>query len=128
IMTNHHCARECIDHVTHRGEDLLEHGFYARARSEERPCGPTYWVDQLLSITDVTDSVNAAVPAGASASQAADQRAQAIRALQSGCQAGAPDLNCEVVTMYRGGQFKLYRFRRFNDIRLVFAPEATMAF
>ncbi len=130
IMTNHHCARACIESSTHAegGEDLLENGFYARTRAEERPCGPGYWVDQLLNITDVTDSVNAAVPEGASASQAADKRAQAIHTLETGCSAGAPDLNCQVVVMYRGGQYKLYRFRRFTDIRLVFAPEDKMAF
>ena len=127
IMTNHHCARACIEKSTHPGEDLLENGFYARARTEERPC-ESYWVDQLLNITDVTDSVNASVPAGSSASQAADKRQQAIHALETGCAAGAPDLNCQVVVMYRGGQYKLYRFRRFTDIRLVFAPEDRMAF
>ncbi len=127
VMTNHHCARACIESATRAGEDLLENGFYARTRSEERPCA-NMWVDQLLSITDVTDSVNAAVPAGAAPSRAADLRAAAIAGLQRRCGAGAPDLNCQVVVMYRGGQYKLYRFRRFSDVRLVFAPEGQMAF
>jgi hypothetical protein len=127
IMTNHHCARSCIESSTREGEDLLENGFYARSRTEERSCR-NMWVDQLLSIADVTDSVNAAVPAAAAASRAAQLRADAIRALERGCTAGAPDLNCQVVTMYRGGQYKLYRFRRFSDLRLVFAPEDKMAF
>ncbi|MDP3774488.1 MAG: S46 family peptidase, partial [Gemmatimonadales bacterium] len=64
VMTNHHCARACIDAVTRQGEDLLTNGFYSRTRAEERAC-PNYQLDQLLSITDVTDSVNAAVPAAA---------------------------------------------------------------
>lgn len=127
IMTNHHCARACIESATRQGEDLLGNGFYARARTDERAC-QGYWVDQLLSISDVTDSVNAAVPAGALPGRAADLRAEVIRTLERGCSAGAPDLNCQVVTMYRGGQYKLYRFRRFSDLRLVFAPEDRMAF
>ncbi|HEY2805160.1 MAG TPA: S46 family peptidase [Gemmatimonadales bacterium] len=127
IMTNHHCARACIESSTRSGEDLLENGFYARARTDERACA-NYWVDQLLNITDVTDSVNSAVPAGSSPTQAADHRQQKIHELETGCSAGAPDLNCQVVVMYRGGQYKLYRFRRFSDIRLVFAPEDKMAF
>ncbi|MFI5279265.1 MAG: S46 family peptidase [Gemmatimonadales bacterium] len=127
IMTNHHCARACIVSATRAGEDLLENGFYARARSDERSCGPDYWVDQLLSISDVTDSVTAAV-AAAPATRAAELRAAAIQALERACRAGAPDLNCQVVTMYRGGQYKLYRFRRFTDIRLVFAPEDKITF
>ena len=127
IMTNHHCARSCIDGVSRQGEDLLENGFYARSRTDERSC-PNYWVDQLLSISDVTDSVTAAVPAAATAARAAELRAAAIQALERGCRAGAPDLNCQVVPMYRGGQYKLYRFRRFTDIRLVFAPEDKITF
>jgi hypothetical protein len=127
IMTNHHCARACIESATHQGEDLLENGFYARARTDERQCA-NYWVDQLLSISDVTDSVNAAVAAAAPATRAAELRAAAIQAIERGCRAGAPDLNCQVVTMYRGGQYKLYRFRRFTDIRLVFAPEDKITF
>ena len=127
IMTNHHCARSCIESSTRQGEDLLGNGFYARARSDERPCRD-FWVDQLLSITDVTDSVNAEVPANTAANRAAELRTQAMRALERGCSAGAPDLNCQVVTMYRGGQYKLYRFRRFTDVRLVFAPEDRIAF
>ena len=127
VMTNHHCARACIEAATRPGEDLLENGFYARSRSDERACRGM-WVDQLLSITDVTDSVNAAIAANATATRASDQRAEAIAGLERRCAAGVPDLNCQVVSMYRGGQYKLYRFRRFNDVRLVFAPEAQIAF
>lgn len=127
IMTNHHCARACIEGVTRQGEDLLGNGFYARTRQEERPC-PNMWVDQLLSITDLTDSVNAAVPAGATPARAAELRAAAIRRLEERCAGGAPDLVCQMVSMYRGGQYKMYRFRRFSDVRLVFAPESDIAF
>lgn len=127
VMTNHHCARGCIDAVTKPGEDLLANGFYAATRAEERPC-PGMVLDQLQAISDVTDSVNAAVPAGAPASQAARLRSDAIAGLERRCDASAPDANCQVVTMYRGGQYKLYRFRRFSDLRLVFAVEAQTAF
>jgi hypothetical protein len=125
VMTNHHCARGCIASSTKPGEDLLENGFYARARGEERPCeGMT--LDQLEEITDVTDSVNAAVPAGTAATQAADLRRAAGLRLERAC--AAPGAFCQVVPMYRGGQYKLYRFRRFSDVRLVFAVEAQIGF
>jgi hypothetical protein len=127
VMTNHHCARSCIERVTREGEDLLENGFYARRREEERPC-PGMVLDQLLSIADVTDSVNAAVSAGATPARAADARAEAGRGLEQRCGAASPDLFCQVVSMYRGGRYKLYRFRRFQDVRLVFAVEGQMAF
>lgn len=127
VMTNHHCARGCIDAVSREGEDFLENGFYARTRAEERQC-PNFWLDQLLSIRDVTDSVTAAVPAGATPTQAADARAAAITDIQTRCSATGADLNCQVVTMYRGGQYKLYTFRRYTDVRLVFAPDGPAAF
>jgi hypothetical protein len=128
IMTNHHCARGCIVTATRQGEDLLGNGFYAARREDERSCGPNMYVDQLMGITDVTDSVNAAVPAGATPTRAADARAEAIRGLEGRCRAGAASTVCQVVTMYRGGQYKLYRFRRYTDIRLVFAPEDIITF
>jgi hypothetical protein len=127
VMTNHHCARACIDAATKPGEDLLSNGFYAATRPEERPC-PGMVLDQLQAISDVTDSVNAAVQAGASAARAAQLRAEAIRGLEQRCTASVADAFCQVVTMYRGGQYKLYRFRRYSDLRLVFAVEASTAF
>jgi hypothetical protein len=85
-------------------------------------------LDQLQAISDVTDSVSAAVPANTSPSRAAELRQEAIAGLQRRCDGSAPDAHCQVVTMYRGGQYKLYRFRRFTDLRLVFAVEAQTAF
>ncbi|MDH4044556.1 MAG: S46 family peptidase [Gemmatimonadota bacterium] len=127
VMTNHHCARGCIEAVTREGEDFIEDGFYAATRDEERSC-PNFWLDQLLSIRDVTDSVVSAVPSGVTPTQAAEARAAAIVDIQDRCRATGESLNCQVVTMYRGGQYKLYTFRRYTDVRLVFAPDGTAAF
>jgi hypothetical protein len=127
VMTNHHCARGCIEAVTRDGEDFIQDGFYAKTRDEERPC-PNFWLDQLLAIRDVTDSVTAAVPSGVTPTQAAEARAAAMTDIQDRCQAAGESLNCQVVTMYRGGQYKLYTFRRYTDVRLVFAPDGTAAF
>jgi len=126
IMSNHHCARECADAVTRPGEDFLANGFYAPTRAEERAC-PDFSVDQLVEITDVTAQVSAAVPAGATATRAATLRDQATQAIQDRCDQSTPHAHCEVITMYRGGQYKLYRFRRWTEARLVFVPEAQAA-
>ena len=126
IMTNHHCARGCVQQVTHQGEDLLTNGFYAPTRGDERAC-PNFVVDQVAEITDVTAQVNAAVPAGATADRAATLRGEATQSIQDRCDASAPNTHCEVIAMYRGGQYKLYRFRRWTDGRLVFAPEVQAA-
>ena len=127
VMTNHHCARACIEGVTREGEDFLTNGFYARRREDERAC-PNFNIDQLLAIDDVTDSVDAAVPATATATRAADLRGARIRAIEQACTQGGPGRFCQVITMYRGGRYKLYTFRRYTDVRLVFAPETQMAF
>jgi len=127
IMTNHHCGRACIESSTKPGEDLLGDGFYAARREDERACkGMT--ADQLQEITDVTSQVTGAVPAGSSPSVAATRRAEAIDKIETACDKVAPDANCQVVTMYQGGKYMLYRFRRFTDLRLVFAVESQTAF
>lgn len=126
IMTNHHCARGCVQQVTRQGEDLLTNGFYAATRAEERAC-PGFVVDQLAEISDVTAQVSAAVPAGTSADRAAALRNEATQAIQARCDQSAPNTHCEVIAMYRGGQHKLYRFRRWSEARLVFAPEVQAA-
>ena len=126
IMSNHHCARGCADAVTRPGEDFLANGFYAPTRAEERAC-PNFSVDQLVEITDVTATVNGAVPPGATADRAAAARDAATEDIQNRCNQGTPNAHCEVITMYRGGQYKLYRFHRWTEARLVFVPETDAA-
>ena len=126
IMSNHHCARSCADAVTRPGEDFLANGFYAATRAEERAC-PNFTVDQLAEITDVTSQVTGAVPASATADRAAEAREAAIGAIEQRCSQSAPMAHCEVITMYRGGEYKLYRFHRWTEARLVFVPETDAA-
>ncbi len=126
VMTNHHCARECIESVTEKGEDLLANGFVAPTMADERRC-KTVFLDQLQEITDVTAKVQGAI-GSAKPEEAARLRAATIAAIEKECIGAATDIFCQVVTLYRGGQYKLYRFRRFSDVRLVMAPESQMAF
>ena len=126
IMSNHHCARGCADAVTRPGEDFLANGFYAATRAEERAC-PNFTVDQLAEITDVTAQVNGAVPAGATAVRASAARDSATDAIQNRCEQGTPNSHCEVINMYHGGQYKLYRFRRWTEAKLVLVPETDAA-
>jgi Peptidase S46 len=126
VMTNHHCARSCIESATKPGEDFLSDGFYARTREEERACQGLY-LDQLQEITDVTPRVMKAI-AGAKPEAAGKLRTAEIEKIEKECQGDAKDKACQVVTFYRGGQYKLYTFHRFNDVRLVMAPEGQIAF
>jgi hypothetical protein len=125
VMTNHHCARECITAVSTPDSNFQELGFVARSPSDERKCQGLY-VDQLQSIEDVTDRIQAAVKARAPAQQVA-QRDSAIAAIQSACKQET-QLTCQVVSYYQGGTYSLYRFKRFDDLRLVMAPEEAVSF
>ena len=127
VMTNHHCARACIESATKPGEDFLTNGFYAAKREDERVCQGLF-LDQLQQITDVTDRVSRAAAPTADAKTAATQRSKVVKEIEDECNKTEADAACQVVTMYRGGQYKLYRFHRFKDIRLVFAPEGQIAF
>ena len=113
--------------MTRQGEDLLTNGFVAATRAEERAC-QGFTVDQLAEITDVTAQVNGAVPAG----RDRGPRGGAARRGDRGDPATAATrrrakTHCEVITMYRGGQYKLYRFRRWTEAKLVFVPETQAA-
>lgn len=125
VMTNHHCARECTASSSSRDSNYIETGFAAGTQADEKKCRGM-WADQLQSITDVTERVRAAVR-GTSAAQQAQQRTAAIERLQRECATSA-EIVCEVVTFYQGGRYSLYKYRRWNDVRLVMAPEEGIAF
>jgi len=127
VMTNHHCARSCIESSTKPGEDFLSNGFYAPRKEDERTCQGLF-LDQLQQITDVTDRVSRSAAPTADPKTAATQRAKVIKVIEEECGKTEPDAACQVVSMYRGGQYKLYRFHRFKEVRLVFAPEGQIAF
>lgn len=125
VLTNHHCARSCISSSSPRDTNYIEVGFIASSIAEERRCQGLY-VDQLQSIEDVTARVRAASRA-ATASAQAERRARAIDSIQNACGSGT-GLTCQVVTFYQGGMYSLYRYKRYDDVRLVMAPEEGVAF
>jgi hypothetical protein len=125
VMTNHHCARECITAVSTPDSNFQELGFVSRTPAEERKCEGLY-VDQLQSIEDITEQMRGAVTAQSAARQVA-QRDSAIAAIQQSCQQET-GLTCQVISYYQGGVYSLFRFRRFDDLRLVLAPEEGISF
>jgi hypothetical protein len=125
VMTNHHCARECITAVSTPDSNFQEIGFVAKTQADERKC-PGLFVDQLQSIEDVTDRIQHAVTATTPAQQMA-QRTAAADSIEHGCETD-PSTHCQVITYYQGGAYSLYRFHRFTDLRLVMAPEETISF
>jgi hypothetical protein len=125
VMTNHHCARECITAVSTPDSNYQELGFVAKTQTDERKCEGLF-VDQLQSIEDVTPRVQRAVTARTPARQVT-QRSAAIDSLTKSCETD-PSTKCQVISYYQGGAYSLYRFKRFNDLRLVMAPEEGISF
>ncbi|NIN73564.1 MAG: S46 family peptidase [Gemmatimonadetes bacterium] len=126
VMTNHHCSRGCITAVSDAEHDYYEDGFYAATREEEQVC-PGLALDQLIEIEDVTGRVDAAAPAGVSDEEATRFKAEAREHIQEECES-ATGYRCQVVSLYHGGIYSLYKYRRYDDVRLVFAPEGQAAF
>jgi hypothetical protein len=121
VMTNHHCARACIEELSSPAADLLEDGFYAPGRAQELECRGLF-LDQLRSMEDVTSRVLAAAEGLAADTARARAQAEAAEALEEACEAET-GLTCQVVSLYHGGRYHVYRYHRFEPVRLVFAPE-----
>lgn len=126
VMTNHHCARHCIENLSgNMKKDFARDGFFAKKEQDEARC-PGMELNQLAEITDVTKRLQEATKNVADDKFADVQRAE-IAAIEKEC-ATSDDVRCEVVSLYRGGRYDLYQYRRFQDIRLVMAPEEAIAF
>ncbi len=127
VLTNHHCVAECVEQLSSAGRDFLQAGFLAQRPAEERQC-PAMEVNRLEQISDVTAVVKRAT-AGLEGTAFKSARNAVKAQLTSACVGSeGSKLRCDVVDLYRGGQYKLYRYRRFQDVRLVFAPEEAAAF
>ncbi|MGE0742549.1 MAG: S46 family peptidase [Hyphomonadaceae bacterium] len=123
LLTNHHCVLACIGMLSSAQSNYISDGFMARTRDEELRC-PGMIVQVLAGIEDVTAAIETAT-AGATPETFARLRDGEIARLTRACSAGAT--RCEVVTLYDGGRYALHRYTRYDDVRLVFAPEQDMA-
>jgi Peptidase S46 len=124
VMTNHHCVVDCVKDLSTAQQNFVETGFAAKTVAEERKCSG-FELDQLTEIRNVTADVQ-----GATAGKTGDAANVALHAeeakLQQSC-GSDPTILCEVVSLYHGGVYDLYRYKRYNDVRLVFAPEFAVA-
>jgi hypothetical protein len=125
VMTNHHCAHGCIEQLSTPAKDFVKSGFYAKAPADEVKC-PEIEVNQLVAITDVTARLQKATAGKSGPSFFQAQRAEQA-AIEKACQT-SDELRCDVVSLFHGGRYDLYAYRRFQDVRLVFAPEFAIAF
>jgi hypothetical protein len=120
VMTNHHCVRGCVAAVSPPETDYLRTGFVAESRASEIQC-PNMYVDQLVWTVDVTERIRGRITATDDAGRVA-QREAAVEEVRAACEEDS-GLRCQVVALYNGGMYSLYTYRRYDDLRLVMAPE-----
>ena len=126
VISNHHVGADALQKFGDKNKNYLRDGFYARSQEEEKRCLDLE-LNVLVSIEDVTTRVNAAVKP----EMAVEQAFLARRAVMAEIEKESFDktgLRSDVVTLYQGGQYHLYRFKKYTDVRLVFAPEQQIAF
>jgi len=127
VLTNHHCVAGCVQDLSSPRRDYIKTGFLTAARSEERQC-PGMQAEILASIGDVTSKVNDATK-GKNGPDYLRARNAAIAAIEKdACQGRDATNRCQVISLYDGGQYKLYTYRKYSDVRLVFAVEFATAF
>ena len=121
ILTNHHCVEGCLAELSSKDKSYNDDGYLARSGAEEKRC-QTQVADVLTQMEDITAKVNAATAGKADAAVANDARKAALTQLEQACESSS-QLKCQSVTLYEGGQYWLYKYKRYTDLRLVFAPE-----
>ena len=126
VLTNYHIVEDIVGEVSTPEKDLSKTGFVARTRAEEIKA-PNLELNVLISIEDVTSRVNGAVKANSTDAEAFAARRAEIAAIE-GESLKATGLRSDVVTLYQGGQYNLYRYKKYTDVRLVFVPEFQAAF
>ena len=125
-FTNHHVGAACIQQLSTGGKDYMKTGYSAKSRAEEAKC-PDLELNVLQSIEDVTPKVNAAVKPNMSVADQGQAQRAAMSAIEQQCTT-TTKLRCDVVTLYSGAMYHLYRYKKYTDVRLVFAPEFEAAF
>lgn len=126
VLTNHHCVISCVNDLSDAQNDYVKNGWMPATREEERQC-PGQTAEILTDIVDVTDRILGAGQ-GLEGSAFVAARAAEQQAIQTENCADDPKLTCQVISFYRGGRYALYKFRKYDDVRLAFAPEFQAAF
>ena len=126
VLTNYHIVEDIVTQVSTPEKDYAKNGFVAKTRAEEIKA-PSLELNVLMSIEDVTARVNEGVKAGMPDAEAFTARRTAISAIEQES-LKATGLRSDVVTLYQGGQYNLYRYKKYTDVRLVFVPEFQAAF
>lgn len=126
VVTNHHVAAGQLQKMSTPKHNYMATGFYAKELKDEIKC-PDLEVNVLVSLKDVTSDVMSVLKPGMKPQAAIKARDAKKASMEKKCM-DKPGIKCEVVSLYQGGQYWLYKYRKYTDIRLVFAPERQAAF
>ena len=126
VLTNHHVASDTLHKLSTEERNLIEQGYLARSLDDELQA-PDLELNQLVSIEDVTDRVNAAVASDAAVDDATKQRRAVIANIEKESLENT-GFRSDVVTLFGGAKYHLYRYKKYTDVRLVWAPETKTAF
>ena len=126
LITNHHVGLNCIQNISDAEHDYVTEGFLAPSRDKEPAC-PGYEVNLLMGLEDVTARVLGAVKPAMSDKEAGEARKAATARIEKEC-ADRTRQRCDVITLYQGAQYQLHTYKKYTDVRLVFAPEEQTAF
>lgn len=126
VMTNHHVGAGCLQKLSTKDKDYVANGFDAKSNAEEPPC-PDLELNVLMSIEDVTARVSGAVQSGMDGAAAEKARRAEMNKIEKESH-DKTGLRSDVVPLYNGGQYQLYRYKQYTDVRLVFAPQKSIAF
>ncbi len=126
VMTNHHVGADALQKMGDAKHNYMKDGFYAKSRDEEKRCLDLE-LNVLQSIEDVTDRVMAAVKPGMTPEQAFVARRAVTNEIENESKQKT-GLRSDVITLYQGGEYDLYRYKQYTDVRLVFAPNSKSRF
>lgn len=125
-FTNHHVGAGCVQELSTHGHDYIKGGFYAKTQAQEAQC-PNLELNQLIGIEDVTAKIKDAAKVGMTSAEAGQAQRAAMSRIEREC-ASSAGTRCDVVTFYSGEVYNLYTYKKYTDVRLVFAPEFDAAF
>jgi hypothetical protein len=126
VMTNHHVGADCVNKLGATDRDYIKDGFYAKAAAAEIKC-PDLELNVLTAIEDVTAEIKSVDKPGMDEAAVNKAQKEKMAALEKACTDKTHE-RCDVVTLYQGGVFNMYRYKKYTDVRLAFAPEFQIAF
>ena len=127
VLTNHHCVIGCVEDLSSEKHDLMNNGFLAKSIGEEKQC-PGVEINRLEKMTNVTERMQKTL-AGLTGKEFGDAKKAEQSRIEKECVGDAGDQRrCDIVELYGGGQYHVYQYARYQDVRLVFSPEYASGF